>query len=168
MNASRAGAVLAVAAVLLLAGCGQGPDAGGSRGDEATGAPVPFEVLDETSNSGRDAGAEHLVVALTGDDFVALWTEHVSPRVPAPPAPSVDFAVSTVVGVFDDSVGPLALTGVTEEGDEIIVHIDKTDTSACPRVQVVEHNAVVARIEVPADPGTTFTVARTVTAADCP
>jgi hypothetical protein len=56
--------------------------------------PVPFSTVAEGHQSGVEQQRE--VVIRTATEWKALWKEHA----PAEPLPAVDFAKSTVVGVF--------------------------------------------------------------------
>lgn len=82
--------VVGLGLLLLLAACGS------AQTDAA--AELAFEVLDADARSA--VGEARTVVIRDAEAWTRLWAEHKAHRIPAPPAPAVDFERRMVLGVF--------------------------------------------------------------------
>lgn len=98
----------ALLAALVLSGCG------GS--DASDGINLPFTTVESSTFSG--VAAAETVVARSAQEFAQLWSRHSGYRIPAPAAPTVDFATMQVAGVFLGSRSSgcysVAITRVTQ------------------------------------------------------
>lgn len=92
------GRLLAASLALAFAACGGGNgDAGDPDGPGLRQNLVFFEV-----EANAFSGVRLARTAAVNDDvaWAALWAEHTSNVVPAPPRPMVDFTTQTVAAVF--------------------------------------------------------------------
>lgn len=77
----------------LLAACGGG--GGEHRVEQA------FTTLDRSQNSGLITPSRQVI--RSADAWATLWAGHVSPRLPPPALPAVDFSREEVIAVFAGS-----------------------------------------------------------------
>lgn len=87
--------------------------------------PVPFETLEKGHYSGLTDRAAVLVT--DAQSWAELWRRHVSPRVPAPPPPEIDFDAHSVIAVSlgEKSSGGYAVevVGVERAGDRLVLSV---------------------------------------------
>lgn len=87
--------------------------------------PVPFQTLEKGYYSGLTDRAAVLVT--DAGSWAELWQRHVSPRVPAPPPPEIDFHAYSVIAVSlgEKSSGGYAVevVGVERLGDRLILSV---------------------------------------------
>lgn len=87
--------------------------------------PVPFETLEKGYYSGlTDRSA---VLVTDAESWAKLWQRHVSPQVPAPPAPDIDFDAYAVIAVSlgEKSSGgyTVEVVGVERIGDRLVLSV---------------------------------------------
>jgi hypothetical protein len=93
---------------------------------------VRFDVVSEGSFSGVHTKTETIVDSQS--EWISVWKQHGSDRIPEPPLPAVDFTSSVVVAIFagdkPDTCYRLFLREVSEDGDDIIIRYEIGKTSS--------------------------------------
>lgn len=84
--------------VLAMAACGGGDGDAGSPDGRALRQSLTFFEVESNAFSG--VRVAHLATVNDDAAWTALWAQHTSNVMPAPPRPAVDFTMQTVAAVF--------------------------------------------------------------------